>query len=68
MSFWHRRQNWANWAPQLEQNNVVLASQAKLGQLGRMDTASRDVARPEGKSSNSLVDTLVCWTEFLEAA
>jgi hypothetical protein len=27
-----------------------------------------ELARPEGKSSNSLVDTLVHWTEFLEAA
>ena len=26
------------------------------------------MARPGGKSSNSLVDTLVHWTEFLEAA
>jgi hypothetical protein len=33
----------------------------------RRTTKSR-LARPEGKSSNSLVDTLVHWTEFLEAA
>jgi hypothetical protein len=35
---------------------------------GSVDGNKNRMARPEGKSSNSLVDTLVRWTEFLEAA
>jgi hypothetical protein len=42
---------------------------AEAGLTGhRWTVIDRDVARPEGKSSNSLVEVLVSWDELLEAA
>jgi hypothetical protein len=54
----------------LEWRKFELLSFSRIpGNLRAAWTATKSrLARPEGKSSNSLVDTLVHWTEFLEAA